>query len=114
MPIDTTLLSAYASGPRLYERINMGHRYRVYEVDRNGVRYYTDKILSVKEMPLIRDGLLCNRGSIVHDLFAIYGFTEYAPSYGISITNHDDFNITYNYPTDNVGIRTTWYLEKGT
>lgn len=94
----------------------MGHNYRIYEVDRDGLLHNTGKTVSVVTMPIFNYRGLCSRGSIVEDLFAVFGFTQYSASYGIEIsgTNSNDFNITYRYHCGDMGVKPTWYLEKGT
>ncbi len=91
----------------------MGHTFRVYSVDRDGNRHDTEKTIVVKELPTFsRTRQIQSIGSVVLDLFELFGFTQYAAYYRprISETNPNDLVIWYSY---NEGEKPTWYLSRG-
>jgi hypothetical protein len=85
--------------------------FQVYEFDSDGNKHYTGKKISVSRLPQIENGYIYNRGSIVEDLFAAFGFSQYINSYNIVKINDKDFDLTYNYIEG--GVKPTWYLKRG-
>jgi len=91
----------------------MSHRYEVYDVDLAGNKHYTGKIVEVVKPPTFDGYSIIDRGSVVQDLFKLFGFTQYIANYTPRRVRDtkDDIELTYHYIS--LGERPTWYLKKG-
>lgn len=96
-------------------------KYRLFDVGTDYILHDTGKIVDVKTPPQFDErNQLTNRGSVVSDLFNLFGFrSDYDGGYypinyfyanGTQIIAADAIGIMYNITNRPL----TWYLRKGT
>lgn len=83
----------------------MGHRYRLFEVDKDGGFHDTGKVLNDVEVPEFdRLGYPVRRGNVVESIFKVYGFEKWIASY-ITAFHPEGFIVSY-------GGSWTWFIKK--
>jgi hypothetical protein len=95
------------------------HQYKVYDADLSGNRYDTGKIVEIKEPPMLNGyGEFITYGSIISDLFNLFGFTKYVAMYRPR-RRDNDYEIVYSHNVEGAitpesnGTRVVWYLARG-
>src|SRR5258708_30554006 len=94
------------------------HKYRIYDVDLDGKRHDTNKIISVATMPEVGYyGDVINGSTILKELFNIFGFNKYTNMYKLRLVNDGSWNVFYENsvaaaitPTTH-GFSVIWYLQ---
>lgn len=86
-------------------------QYKVYEVDLHGEKHLTGKILEVETPPVFEGQSLISRGTVVINLLAMFGFSQYVHMYTPYRAGDKGQDVEVRYPYIALGHCATWYLE---